>query len=91
MTRIVTTSLLIAAGIAFTAHAGHAGDPSFYDNERIGLQSQDINQSVHGYDDAPLRLIRKMNTVAGSVSTAPAGDPSFYDNERIGLQSQNIE
>ena len=53
--------------LASTTSATHAGDPAFYDNER--LNRADASGTVPVTVTAP--------------QTSRAGDPAYYDNERI--------
>ena len=53
--------------LASTASTAQAGDPAFYDNER--LNRADVSGTVPVTVTAP--------------QTSRAGDPAYYDNERI--------
>ena len=53
--------------LASTNTAAYAGDPAFYDNER--LNRADVTGTVSVSAKAP--------------KTTSIGDPAFYDNERI--------
>ena len=66
MNKIIT--FFAVAGIAFTAHAA---DPSFYDNERPGLNMPIANAAAPSfYEEGPLRMIRRMNADAVVASEA---------------------
>jgi hypothetical protein len=53
--------------LAGATSAAHAGDPAFYDNERINSAAVTVAASA--------TLLKPQ--------TSRSGDPAFYDNERI--------